>query len=315
MKDVDLIAYTQKAKELEAAVYTEKRLMKTHESILKEQYPPAPKKREIKEPAKPRKIDCNISSSGDSISGLFVLMAIVGYFGLLILFIAGFNTFIFILCFLLSAVGTFFIVLDIKDNIDESKRKKEQEEAYKREVKNYPILMDEYNKNTAIAEEDYRREMDEYRITAAQYDSKCDEMRKKHRDALALLENSLKKLYDADIIFPKYRNLVAVAAINEYLESGRCERLEGADGAYNLYEMELRQNIVIGQLNQIVSNLEQIRSNQYSLYEELQRSNMLVNAIAHELRDMKNDTKLLTYFSGLTAVAELSPKFIFRLPF
>ena len=57
----------------------------------------------------------------------------------------------------------------------------------------------------------------------------------KHTSALHSLEKALAELYDENIIFPKYRELVAVSAINEYLLSGRCETLEGENSAYNLY--------------------------------------------------------------------------------
>ena len=131
----------------------------------------------------------------------------------------------------------------------------------------------------------------------------------KHKLVLSTLENALEQLYDENIIFPKYRNLVAITAINEYLMSGRCDKLEGSDGAYNLYEMELRQNIIIAQLSSIIDNLEQIRNNQFSLYQELQQSNYIINEILSETRRMKETAKLTAYFAGVTALAETSPKY------
>ena len=87
------------------------------------------------------------------------------------------------------------------------------------------------------------------------------------------LKSALSKYYEGDVIYPKYRNLPALTSIYEYLTSGRCSELTGSDGAYNLYESELRQNIVISQLNTIISNLEQIRQNQYTLYQEMVKIN------------------------------------------
>lgn len=65
-------------------------------------------------------------------------------------------------------------------------------------------------------------------------------------------ENTLKKCIEAkltyesyNVVFPKYRNLIAYASFYEYLESGRCDSLSGVNGAYNLYEAELKQNTVI----------------------------------------------------------------------
>ena len=85
--------------------------------------------------------------------------------------------------------------------------------------------------------------------------------------------------------------------------SGRCDTLEGADGAYNLYENELRQNLVIGQLSQVVENLEQVKNNQYTLYDELQKSNTMVNEIINQLDELNNETKLNTYYTQATAMA------------
>jgi len=110
------------------------------------------------------------------------------------------------------------------------------------------------------------------------------------------------------LVFPKYRNLVAITAIYEYLASGRCERLEGADGAYNLYEMELRQNIVIGQLSAIIDNLEEVKENQFTLYQELTASNNTLNQLVKEMREMKSNTRMTAYYSHITALAETSPK-------
>ena len=102
--------------------------------------------------------------------------------------------------------------------------------------------------------------------------------------------------------------MVAVTTINEYLESGRCFELECPNGAYNLYETELRQNIIIGQLSTIISSLEQIRNNQFSLYQELVKANTTVNDILYEVQGVKENTRLTAYFAGVTALIEASPK-------
>lgn len=112
-------------------------------------------------------------------------------------------------------------------------------------------------------------------------------------------ENTLRKYYSADIVFPKYRNLPALTSIYEYLSSGRCEDLTGPVGAYNIYESEVRQNMVISQLSAIVSNLEKIRQNQYTLYEEFCKINRTTNRIASELSTIRSYTHTLTQLSAL----------------
>lgn len=42
METIDLKAYTRRAKELEAAIYMQKRLMEEHEDLIKKQCPVAP---------------------------------------------------------------------------------------------------------------------------------------------------------------------------------------------------------------------------------------------------------------------------------
>lgn len=63
----------------------------------------------------------------------------------------------------------------------------------------------------------------------------------------------------------------------EYLASGRCYSLEGHEGAYNIYENELRQNTIINQLDGITSKLDSIKSNQYLLYNSITEANNISN--------------------------------------
>lgn len=77
------------------------------------------------------------------------------------------------------------------------------------------------------------------------------------------------ELYAYNIVFEKYRNMVALATFYEYLMSGRCSSLEGADGAYNIYENEIRANLIIAKLDEIVKALERIEQNQYTMYTEM----------------------------------------------
>lgn len=73
----------------------------------------------------------------------------------------------------------------------------------------------------------------------------------------------LNDLYMQGIIFEKYRAMIPVCMFYEYLASGRCNTLEGPNGAYNLYESELKANIIIGRLDIIISKLDEIKETQY----------------------------------------------------
>ena len=92
-------------------------------------------------------------------------------------------------------------------------------------------------------------------------------------DELQLAKDTYKQLliareryYLPDVIFAKYRDMAAIATMYEYLKSGRCASLEGPNGAYNLYETELRANAVISKLDVVIAKLDKIKNNQYVLY-------------------------------------------------
>lgn len=113
------------------------------------------------------------------------------------------------------------------------------------------------------------------------------------------IEKVSDEYFSADIVYPKYRSLVALSTFYEYLSSGRCQELTGKDGCYNLFESESRQDIIITQLDRIIDNLEQIRRNQYILYEELKRTTSALNQISSDLSVIRDLTVELTEIASL----------------
>lgn len=105
----------------------------------------------------------------------------------------------------------------------------------------------------------------------------------------------LDKIYSKNIIFPKYRNLAAIAQIYEYLVSGRCTELEGPDGAYNLYESELRQNIIINKLDEIIKQLETLNDTMSTMCSAIQTTNRLLGNISQTLGRIETNTALSAY--------------------
>jgi len=86
-------------------------------------------------------------------------------------------------------------------------------------------------------------------------------------------EDRLSKIYEKNIIFPKYRNLVALSSLYEYICAGRSYALEGPEGAYNIYEAERRLNRIVTQLDKIIAHLDVIRDNQFVLFSTIQEIN------------------------------------------
>ena len=127
----------------------------------------------------------------------------------------------------------------------------------------------------------------------------------------------LDQLYAMDIIFPKYRNMVAICTMYEYFAAGRCTELTGANGAYNLYEQELRQNLIINQLEQVNANLEQVKQNQYILYQGIMETNQALQSMSHDIRgilnlttDIAESSKVTAFCSKITAANTEALKYI-----
>lgn len=118
---------------------------------------------------------------------------------------------------------------------------------------------------------------------------------------IAQIENTLSRLYDLDVIFPKYRNLVAVVTMHEYLISGRCSELTGPYGTYTLYESESRQNRIICDLNQIKSMLADIRDMQHAIYEAIEESNYISGQIYSQNESLLASNRKIEENSAIAA--------------
>ena len=125
-------------------------------------------------------------------------------------------------------------------------------------------------------------------------------------------KNILHKMYNKAIIFPKYRNFTAVSSFYEYIDSGRCTRLDGHEGAYNIFENEIRQNIIIQKLDEAVRMLKKIEQNQYMLYDAIRETNRVISSLGQNLDSALNqiDTKMdavveNTYISSYNSQRQL----------
>ena len=81
----------------------------------------------------------------------------------------------------------------------------------------------------------------------------------------------------ANVLYPKYQTLVAEAKILEYLESKRCDTLTGENGAYNIYESEIRSGIVNPLLDQLLLQIETMKISKTVLFMELSKMSDFIN--------------------------------------
>ena len=155
------------------------------------------------------------------------------------------------------------------------------------------LLYDEYLEKIKQFNADmvhYDTQMERYlELQKAQQVILTAELQKKQKDIDTFIkgtQSTLESLYAFDIIYGKYRYFVAIASICEYFQAGRCSSL---GDAYNLFEEELRSNIIIGQLNTVIRELQQIRNSQYLLFEAINESNRIQQNIANELNSINSN--------------------------
>lgn len=86
------------------------------------------------------------------------------------------------------------------------------------------------------------------------------------KNSLQEEKETLEKLYGLNVIYPKYRSIIPLGSFIDYFASGRCNSFDGADGAYNLYENELRLDKISDKLDTIIEKLDEIKRNQTAMY-------------------------------------------------
>lgn len=145
----------------------------------------------------------------------------------------------------------------------------------------------------------------EYNAQMQAYDLETNEQLRKFDEVHEILTKSLDEWYSLNVVYEKYRNLVAIATIYEYFDSRRCAALEGRDGAYNMYEGELCANVIIGSLTQIISDLDQIKCGQYALYKQLSCANAKVTTLLQNIQDAQ---ELTVHYAEAAAIAAAADK-------
>lgn len=166
--------------------------------------------------------------------------------------------------------------------------------SYAKSLEHYNLMVEEITNQNA---DDKKR----YATNIIAWESSNREFEERSRHFTKESQATLDKLYSWDVIYPKYRNLPALTRIYEYLITERCEGLTGPHGAYNLYEDEVRKDMIISQLFVVIENLEQIKQNQYLLYQQVKEIQQTTSSIESELRQIKGHTVQIASLTALNA--------------
>lgn len=274
MEDINVIKkYLENAKTLETHVYTQKRIinkllhkinnLKTSEDVFSTPWKPESQNT-------PKEVLSSFILSF-VVSGLIPATIVIGW--IIYVTFSPFVTTEEILTrnILLSILFALICATIYTSNIIFKNNK-----VYREDMKRYKDQLNNYNKSV---------ENEKKRLVEVDKEKKYLLLQVNElNNTLKSTKNTLKEFYDSNnFIYPKYQNMLAVTQILEYLQSERCYTLKGPDGAYNLYETELRMNRIIGNLTHILNNLQEIKYTQYMIYEEICRGNEIAEQILNEI--------------------------------
>lgn len=230
---------------------------------------------------------------------------ISGIIGLLDLFHEGFLTILFLGILILAvyaiigAVIGFVVGFIIGLIVGTISQNDEKEEA----IKKYDIAKELYkkkldNENIRMANESKQRELLLYQK------SKLIEKRRESKKLLGTF-------YDIVGINERFRNLIPIAYMDEFMRLGIASKLEGVDGLYYLTRKDLREDQMNATLERIVEKLDDIIDNLKEIKEELVDINKKCDLILYEtikvssaiekgnktLKELKDKTEVITYYT------------------
>lgn len=290
--------------ELEGALYKHNKLVEGYSSYRNAHKPPEPLQKSATTQALPSK---NIPIEPDE-NGWMIWLGACGYIACCIgAFLAMAEVGAGFVLLIFGGIGAFLSEKHKKQRTEEHKDKISLWEKECEKVRKQNEL--EQQRVTQINNEKLRHYQTHELLD---YNNSTNTQLKEFEKVRNQLQASLSKLYSQNIIYSKYRNLVAIATIYEYFDSGRCTELEGPNGAYNMYESELRSNIIICSLSQIISDLGQIKNGQYALYEQIRLSN---ENVTHLLNNIYNAQTLTAYYAEAAAIAASADRITYGVVF
>lgn len=117
------------------------------------------------------------------------------------------------------------------------------------------------------------------------------------------------KFYSENVLPEKYRNLVAVSTMYQWLRDGRCTQIYGHGGLFDTYEYDLRLGAIVGNLQELNQKMNVALQNQQILIKEVRRGNEIAQNILQYAenisatqREMANDISSIKTSSNITAM-------------
>lgn len=321
MADINLKEYLKNVAELESSIYNQKEILENSEAVFRKNKPTLQTvtKRTAAYPQKPVPLEQGDYRSAERIEkdsrkgNAWLVSACVFLLVGIIMLIAVISEVDGWPWFLLGGIACVVLPVILAPLFRANRSSDECVQNYEKAMAEYQAQCEQINQKNAALEKDFensqRKANAEFDKKRKIYEENSREITTKLNSNLSETERILKSYYDKDIIFGKYRNLVAMTTMYEYFASGRCTELEGPNGAYNLFEQETRQNVIITNLQDINQHLGDIKNNQYVLYQAMNQGLETMNNISADISAMANSVKSIEQASQITAYfAEISAK-------
>lgn len=122
-------------------------------------------------------------------------------------------------------------------------------------------------------------------------------------EALQEAKKNLNDIYAQNVLPERYRSFSAVATLYDYLETGRCNAIQGHGGIYDTYENDLRQGLIIERLTEVRDSMRRIEANQQMLYMELEQANSALSSISSSLAGIEKTNSEIAVNTAISAVA------------
>ncbi len=168
---------------------------------------------------------------------------------------------------LIGALAGFFVCYLLKHTAATSEEEYERNRAEER----YRTQIAVYNKKTAENNRRVKSELNQKKYLLVQY--------KKLSDKIEQSKNLLKSFYNKADIDVRFRNIISMGYMNEFVILGISDKLEGTEGLYYLIMKELRWDQLNATLEDISAKLDTIIDNQKRIYFELQNMNAKCDSI------------------------------------
>lgn len=123
------------------------------------------------------------------------------------------------------------------------------------------------------------------------------------QNALINAKNNLLQIYSENVLPQKYRSLTAVATLYEYLETGRCNTVQGHGGIYDTYEVEKIHLEQLQQMVQMNETLNRIEDNQRYICQELRQANRTLSTINASLSEIEKTNAEISQNTAISAAA------------